>query len=88
MSVTSVRIEDNLKKRLDEAAKKSHHSKGWVINEALRDYLDRQDMEETRWQETLEALDDVEAGRVVDGKEVSAWMRSWGKKGGKRPKAK
>ncbi len=31
-----------------------------------------------RLQETQEALDDLNAGRVVDGDEVMRWLESWG----------
>ena len=32
-----------------------------------------------RHEETLEALEDIESGRVVGGDEVMAWLASWGK---------
>ena len=35
-------------------------------------------MEQDRWQDTLEALDDVKNGRVVDSDVVEKWMDSWG----------
>jgi predicted transcriptional regulator len=31
-----------------------------------------------RRQETLEAIEDIEAGRVVDGKKVLNWLSDWG----------
>ena len=31
-----------------------------------------------RWQDTLEALDDIRMGRVIDGNKVHAWLDSWG----------
>ncbi len=79
MGVTSVRIHDDLKARLEKVSKKLRHSKGWIMNEALREYLDHQDLEEQRWKETLEALEDIESGRVVDGKKVMTWLKSWSK---------
>ncbi len=88
LGVTSVRIHDDLKKRLEKVSKKLRHSKGWVMNEALREYLDHQDLEERRWEETLEALEDIEAGRVVDGKKVMTWLKSWGKEDESPPPGK
>jgi predicted transcriptional regulator len=38
-----------------------------------------------RRQETLEALEDIEAGRVIDGKEVMDWLSSWGTDAEKAP---
>jgi predicted transcriptional regulator len=37
-----------------------------------------QNLEETRWQETLQALESVRQGKVVDGDTVHEWMKSWG----------
>jgi hypothetical protein len=34
--------------------------------------------EETRRQETLQSLESVRQGKVVDGDAVHQWMRSWG----------
>ena len=36
------------------------------------------DEEETRWQETLQALESVHQGKVVDGDTVHEWLKSWG----------
>lgn len=30
------------------------------------------------WQDTLEALESVKVGRIVDGEEVHDWLESWG----------
>lgn len=78
MSITSVRIEDELEQALDAVAHDIRRSKGWVINEALREYLRRREQEKQRWQDTLEALEDIRMGRVVDGDKVHAWLESWG----------
>ncbi len=31
-----------------------------------------------RHQQTLEALEDIEAGKIVDGEEVMNWLSRWG----------
>jgi predicted transcriptional regulator len=35
-------------------------------------------MEQDRWNDTLEALEDVKNGRLIDGKIVDKWLDSWG----------
>jgi len=35
-------------------------------------------LENQRWQDTLEGLEDIHAGRMVDGNKVNAWLESWG----------
>ncbi len=74
----SVRIENSLEKSLETVTKDIHRSKNWVINEALREYLSHRELENKRWQDTLEALEDIRMGRVVDGDKVHAWLESWG----------
>jgi predicted transcriptional regulator len=79
MAVTSVRLSDDLSKRLDRVATEQDRSKGWIIAEALNDYLNREELRRQRLADTREALDDLEAGDVVAGEKVLAWLESWGK---------
>lgn len=78
MSIISVRIENSLEQPLEVVTRDIHRSKNWVINEALREYLSHKELEKKRWQDTLEALEDIRMGRVVDGDKVHAWLESWG----------
>lgn len=78
MSVTSVRLQPDVERDLERAASHQRRSKSWLINQALREYVARQSSEEERWQQTLEALDDVGEGRVLPAKAVHTWLRSWG----------
>ena len=76
-TVTSVKIEEELAKRLERMAKSLQRTKGWLINEALREYLERDAIKKQRWHETEEALNAIESGEVYDADEVHAWMDSW-----------
>ena len=78
--VTSVRIADDLADRLEAIAKEKDRPKGWVLNQALREYLNRQMLERQRWLDTEVALADLESGAIVEANEVHAWMDSWGSK--------
>lgn len=78
MSVTSVRLQEDVERDLARVAGRQRRSKSWVINQALREYVQREASESERWQQTLEALDDVAAGRVLPAKDVHTWLRSWG----------
>lgn len=78
MSVTTVRLQPEIEKNLENMASKLHRSKGWLINQALTEYLQRQELEQTRWQETLDAMESVAQGKVASADEVHAWLRSWG----------
>lgn len=78
MTVTSFSLHDDLAESLDQLAKELHRSKSWVINEAVRELLARQSLDKKRWLETVEAMDSVKVGNVVEGDRVDAWLESWG----------
>lgn len=78
MSVTTVRLQPEVESGLEAAAGRLQRSKGWVIYQALREFLARQEQEQTRWQETLEAIDSVARGRAIPGEAVHNWLRTWG----------
>nr|CRH06276.1 conserved protein of unknown function [Candidatus Magnetococcus massalia] len=78
MSVTSFRLQDDLAELLERNAKEQDRSKGWVINEALRLYFASQALEKQRWQETMDALDSIKSGDLVDEEQVDNWLQSWG----------
>ena len=87
MNVTSVRLAEEVEEGLALAATKTRRSKSWLINEAVRDYLQHLDAREKRWHDTLVALDEVERGELVDGGEMLRWIGSWGSPAevGKKP---
>lgn len=78
MSVTSVRLQADVERSLEEMAGKLQRSKNWLINQAIRDFVLRQEQDEARWKETLAAMESVAQGRVASGDAVHAWLRSWG----------
>ncbi len=78
MSVTTVRLQAEIEEHLEAIAGRLHRSKGWVINQALAEYIERQQREQVRWQQTLEAMESAAQGRVVDVSEVHDWLNSWG----------
>jgi len=78
MSVTTVRLQPDIETGLDAMAEKLHRSKSWLINQALKEFIDRQELDQIRWKETLQAMDSVAQGNIVAGSEVHDWLRSWG----------
>ncbi len=78
MSVTSIRLADGIDKPLEALANKLDRSKNYLINQAIKEFLARQSLEETRWEETLEALESVKSGKTIAEADVNAWLNSWG----------
>ncbi|AFI83777.1 CopG family ribbon-helix-helix protein [Methylophaga nitratireducenticrescens] len=78
MSVTTVRLQAEVEHQLEAIASRLQRSKGWVINQALAEYIDKQQLEQERWQQTLDAMESAAKGKVVDASEVHNWLSSWG----------
>lgn len=78
MSVTTVRLQAEVEQNLEAIASRLHRSKGWVINRALSEYIEKQQLEQERWLQTLEAMESAAQGKVVDASEVHSWLNSWG----------
>ena len=62
-----------LAERVDAMAARLERSRGWVMKQALAAWVD---LEEERHRMTLEALADVDAGRVIDHQAIQAWAES------------
>lgn len=77
MSITSVRLNEDVEEPLDQLAKKWGRSKSYLINQAVREFVARQSVEDARWQETLESLESVNKGELIDESDVNAWLISW-----------
>lgn len=78
MSITSVRIPDEVEKPLESLSKKLDRSKSYLINQAIREFIARQSLEDSRWQDTLTALESIKSGKSIDEEDVNAWLNSWG----------
>ena len=62
-----------LAEKVDQMAARLERSRGWIMKQALSAWIDQ---EEERSRLTREALDDVDAGRVIDHQAVQAWADS------------
>lgn len=78
MSVQSVRLNPKVEEGLETAARKLKRSKGWIINQALAEFLERYNREQRRWHETLAAMESVAQGKIVSADKVHDWLGSWG----------
>ena len=78
MGVTTVRLQPEVESGLEAISEKLHRSKNWLVNQAIREFVQRQELEQQRWAETLSSLESVAQGKVVPGPDVHAWLASWG----------
>lgn len=78
MSTTSFRLDDDLEEKLEVTATKLQRTKSWIINDALRQYIAREEQKLRMLEQTQEAIADIQAQRVVSGEEVMKWLETWG----------
>ena len=78
MSITSIRLAEDIEKPLESLANKLDRSKNYLINQAIKEFLARQSLEESRWSDTLEALESIQSGKSLEETDVNAWLNSWG----------
>jgi predicted transcriptional regulator len=71
--VLTAHIPLSLANKIDRIATRLERSRGWIVKQALSAWIDQ---EEERRRLTLEALTDVDAGRVIDHQAVQAWADS------------
>ena len=62
-----------LTEKVDQMAARVERSRRWIVGQALSAFTER---EEERSRLTREALDDVDAGRVIEHQALQAWADS------------
>ena len=78
MGVTSVRLNSDIEAPLKNLAQRLDRSKNYLINQAIKEFVARQAMEDSRWDDTLKALESMKEGKLIDGSEVISWLKTWG----------
>lgn len=61
----------DLAEQLDASAARHDRPRGWIIKQALENWVDR---EERRHQMILEALKEVDEGKFVEQEEIDTWL--------------
>ena len=71
--VLTAHVPLQLAEKVDQLAARLERSRWWIINKALSAWIEQ---EEERRRLTLEALADVDAGRVISHQAVQEWAES------------
>jgi predicted transcriptional regulator len=73
----TVRVESDVKKRLEKLAKSTGRTRSFLAAEALNEYLDVNE-----WQVggVKRAITSLDRGEGVSHKEVRGWVNSWDRK--------
>lgn len=76
MSTTmTIRLEADLKQRLEKLAEATHRSKSFLATEALRDFIE---LNEWQVQEVKAAIKEADNGDFASDKEVNKTFAKWG----------
>ena len=62
-----------LAEQLDKSAERLERPRGWIVKQALLNWVS---LEERRYQMTLEALKEVDEGKFIEQDEIDAWIDS------------
>lgn len=75
----SVKLDEELKARIQHLAEVRHRSAHWIMCEAIRDYVGREEAKESFKQEALASWKAYqETGQHLTGEEVKSWLDTWG----------
>ncbi len=76
---TSLKIDDDLKQRVHDLARQRRRSGHWIMLEAIRQYVEREEARESFRREALASWQEYrETGRHLTGEEVRSWLNTWG----------
>jgi predicted transcriptional regulator len=76
MSTTmTIRLEAELKQRLDQLAQATHRSKSFLAAEALRDFIE---LNEWQIQEIKKAVSEADKGEFASDSAVNKTLARWG----------
>lgn len=81
---TSVKIDDELKERIQHLAGLRQRSAHWIMREAIEQYVEREEAHESFKREALLSWQAYqETGRHLTSQETRNWLNSWGTDGEK-----
>ena len=76
---TSLKIEQELRERVQNLANLRDRSAHWIMREAIRQYVEREEARESFKQEAIASwIAYQETGQHLTGDEVRTWLDQWG----------
>ncbi len=68
--VVTAKLPEDVAARMDEIAERIERSKSWIVREAVVQWLDE---EQRRYAMTMDAIKDVDEGRMIDHDDLKIW---------------
>ncbi|WP_431192816.1 CopG family ribbon-helix-helix protein [Tianweitania aestuarii] len=70
-----IKIDDELESRVEDLARRQQRSTGWILDQALRQYVDREESRAAFQKDALKAWRDYQAtGQHVTQAQADAWL--------------
>ncbi|NHN86459.1 ribbon-helix-helix protein, CopG family [Acetobacter musti] len=78
-AVKSIKLDDDLKNRVESLADAKRRSAHWIMREAIAEYVEREEQRETLRRDILKAWEEYrDTGLHVPAADVDTWLESWG----------
>ncbi len=75
----SIKLDDEIKSRVKQLAQKRDRTAHWIMKEAIRDYIEREESKERFIQEALASWQSYQiTGKHLSENEVHDWLKNWG----------
>ncbi|MFN8770424.1 MAG: CopG family ribbon-helix-helix protein [Neisseriaceae bacterium] len=76
---TSIRIDEALNTKISALAEAKHRTKHWIIIEAIKEYIAKEESRTRFVQEAIKAWEDYQkTGLHLTGHELISWLRKQG----------
>jgi predicted transcriptional regulator len=76
---TSIKLDPHMKDRVQRLAASRKRTAHWVMKEAIKQYVEREEKREAFNREAVEAWEEYQAtGLHVTHEEMMTWLESWG----------
>ena len=73
----SIRLSDEILKKLDVMAKCADRSRAWLMAQAVTQYVEHEAWQLDAIEKSLKKLE-LGEGKFIENEKVVAWLRSWG----------
>jgi predicted transcriptional regulator len=75
-STASLKLDSEMKARVDRLAELRRRTPHWIMREAVQEYVEREEKREQFLKDTLAAWEEFQAtGLHITGEEANAWMK-------------
>lgn len=79
VAATTIKFDVETKERVKRLAEARHRSTHWMVLEAVKQYVEREEKRQIFQQDAINAWNEYqETGLHVTGDEVVAWLETWG----------